>query len=616
MKVLLFVFLLVNASQALSGKLPSQHIPVEDFSALARFSMPQLSPNGRYLAAKMSNGERSYIVIRDLHDQGSKLTRLSDGEYYINWFEWANDERLLLSVRKSRKIRDRVIILSTIGSIKKDGSEPIFYKAKANRKGFFKRNPSLVSLIKDDPEHVLLALDNSPNHWASPVVHKVNLETGVRERVQDNPNLISSWLASDRKGDISVALRYERGANGRMAEMLLKNASNGQWEVFESKEYFDVERMEPVRMKPNSEHILLVNNDKVDGFNIHYREPKLREFDLRNRQIGNEYVDVDYEKIKDDISFLLPDENIQIASRDDGSRFLVLKAERSDKPTRYFLYEVAKGKLDYLASESPKLDDVLLSKKKPVQYTARDGYSLPAYLSLPKSQLTNKAAVVLVHGGPHSRDYANYDAMVQMLNNRGYAVIQPQFRGSSGFSVRHRQAGMKQWGRLMQDDVTDAANWLIEQGFANKDRICIVGASYGGYAAAMGLAKEPDLFRCGVSINGVLDFPLLRRDVRDRSLYKSIQRKGLNDISEAKDVSPVHQVKRIKSPLLLFHVKGDAVADIEHSRRMNKAMLKHKKPVEYIELDGGEHWRTDNQQEKQKFLAVDRFLAKHLAVEN
>ncbi|GAA6152968.1 alpha/beta hydrolase family protein [Pseudoteredinibacter isoporae] len=607
-----WVMMLLCFSSTLWGEATTQ-VEAEAFAKLPRFSSPVISPNGRYLAAKMSDGNKSYVVMRDLQDASGKLTKLSDGKYYINWFQWANNERLLLSVRKNKKIRNHVLSVSTIGSVKRDGSDPIFYKAKPNRKGFFKRNPSLVSLIKNDPEHVLLVLDDSRNSWASPVVHKVNLESGKRTRVQDNPNRVSKWIA-DENGELKVGIRYEQGANGKSAELLLRNKDTAEWEVVQATDYFDENRIQAVRMKPGSSHILLVEGRGKEGLERYLRGGNLKEFDINTLTLGEEYQNDDYQRIKEDVEFLLADDKIHIVSRNQDSNVFVLLAMRSNKPNRYYVFDSKTGQLNYLASEYPHLDNLPLSNKQMVQYSARDSYQIPAYLSLPVGERKGKLpTVVLVHGGPHARDFAGFDPMVQMLNNRGYAVLQSQFRGSDGFGDEHRKAGMKQWGKRMQDDVADGVRWLVKEGIADKERVCIVGASYGGYAAAMGLANDPDLYRCGISINGVLDFPLLRRDIRDYGLYKAIQREGLNDDGEAENVSPVHQAKRISAPLLLFHVKGDAVAFIDHSRRMNEAMLANDKSVEYIELACGEHWRTDNKQEVGKFEAVDRFLKTHLA---
>lgn len=593
----------------------SSTIAAEEFAKLPRFSSPVISPNGRYLAAKMSNGGKSYVVIRDLQDPEGKLTKLSDGKYYVNWFGWANNERLLLSARKNRKIRKYVLTVSTIGSVKVDGSDSIFYKAKPNRDGYFKRNPGLVSLMIDDPDHVLLTLDDSRNNWAAPIVHKVNLETGERERVQDNPTGVSHWIA-DQYGELKVGLRYERGAKGKTVELLLKDKETNDWKLVQTADYFDEDRIRPIRVSPEDSNVLLVDGGKGQGLDEFSRFDGLVEFDTRTMSLGDDYQDKDYLRIKNDVEFLLADDDVHIVSRSRDKSVFVLQAQRSNKPDRYFVFNSKNGQLTYLASEYPELEKSILSKKQAVHYLSRDNYEVPAYLSLPEKKKKNLPAVVLVHGGPNARHYADFDPMVQMLVSRGYAVLQPQFRGSIGFGDAHRMAGKKQWGKLMQDDVADGASWLVNEGIADKARICIVGGSYGGYAAAMGLSKDPDLYKCGVSINGVLDFPLLRREIRDLSLYKGLRREGLNDSEEAEQVSPVHQAGRIKAPLMLFHVKGDTVANVEHSRRMNDAMLAKDKSVEYIELKGGEHWRTNNKQEIEKFQAVDRFLKAHLAPAN
>lgn len=223
----------------------------------------------------------------------------------------------------------------------------------------------------------------------------------------------------------------------------------------------------------------------------------------------------------------------------------------------------------------------------------------------------NLPFVIYVHGGPWARDFWGFDNYVQYFANKGYGVLQPQFRGSTGFGSKHEEAGYGEWGRLIQDDITDGVKWLIAQGIADPKRICIVGASFGGYAAAQGLVKTPDLYRCGISINGVLDLEKLYSDM-GRFYFKNLKRKLFNDDDNLRPNSPFHNIPAIKSPLLLVASDKDTVVSVEHSRRMNDKMKKQGKVVQYVELKDGEHWRTSEALEGQVFKAMDAFLSKHL----
>jgi dipeptidyl aminopeptidase/acylaminoacyl peptidase len=196
---------------------------------------------------------------------------------------------------------------------------------------------------------------------------------------------------------------------------------------------------------------------------------------------------------------------------------------------------------------------------------------------------------VLPHGGPQAREDRSFWFLSQFLASRGYAVLQPNFRGSSGYGHAFEDAGEREWGGKMQDDITDGTQWLIDEGIADPDRICIVGWSYGGYAAAMGAVKTPELYRCAASINGVLDLPRLIRDdkhyIGGRAWTRSI---GLSDRSAA-DVSPYHQAKRIAVPLLIIQAKDDTRVHDDQGKRMFKRLQRMHKPVDYVEVELGGH---------------------------
>jgi dipeptidyl aminopeptidase/acylaminoacyl peptidase len=284
-------------------------------------------------------------------------------------------------------------------------------------------------------------------------------------------------------------------------------------------------------------------------------------------------------------------------------------------PPQYFLYDVAKKTASYFGSAHPALDEAVLHPMNEVSYRARDGLEIPAYLTLPASA-TNKdkprlPLVVYPHGGPWARDYWGFDNYVQMFANEGYAVLQPQFRGSTGFGYEHEVAGYQQWGLGIQNDITDGVHWLIEQGIADPSRICIVGASFGGYAAAMGLVQTPELYKCGIAINGVMDMKMHYNGL-GYYLFSGLNRQLLNPKRDIKDVSPYHQRAKIAAPLLLIASEKDTVVDPKHSRNLYKKLKKQGASVEYVELPKGEHWRTIESNEIIAVKAMQVFLRQHL----
>ena len=255
-----------------------------------------------------------------------------------------------------------------------------------------------------------------------------------------------------------------------------------------------------------------------------------------------------------------------------------------------------------------------------IHYPARDGTSIPAYLTLPPGGASkNLPVVVLPHGGPHWRDTASFDYIVQFLATRGYAVLQPQFRGSTGFGDAYVKAGYRQWGGLMQDDVTDGVRHLIADGTADPKRICIAGLSYGGYAALAGAAFTPDLYACAASIGGVSDLPTLLSEAKrpfgsdTDAVASDEERIGKTYDPNVIAKSPARSAATVTAPVLLLHGVDDSVVPIAQSERMARALEKAGRPVKFVKLAGEDHWLSRGDTRLQVLKELDAFLAPFLS---
>lgn len=280
-------------------------------------------------------------------------------------------------------------------------------------------------------------------------------------------------------------------------------------------------------------------------------------------------------------------------SGDPQGRVLVFSYADVD-PGRWFLLDSRTMGMRLLLEAAPQIQPAQMRPMEVIRYSAPDGLSIPAYLTRPAGAAGPRPMVVVVHGGPAARDHWGWNAEVQLLATRGYVVFQPQFRGSAGFGKSFEQAGNGQWGLAMQDDISAGVEHLIRQGIADPRRICIYGASYGGYAALWGLIKTPQLYRCAVTLSGVSDIGERLTDWSDTNADKASRELmrfhlGVQDPARLDQVSPLKHAQRIQAPLLIAHGDRDRRVPVGHSQRMMKALDLHKKPYEWLELENEGH---------------------------
>ncbi len=306
----------------------------------------------------------------------------------------------------------------------------------------------------------------------------------------------------------------------------------------------------------------------------------------------------------------------------DGARTLA-EVQSPSTPPVFYLIDFSAHRADIAAESYPALANVPLGEFKEITYKARDGTPIPAYLTLPPGKRAGAGPLVVYpHGGPNERDYPGFEWFVQFLATRGYAVLQPQFRGSTGFGEAFQKAGYRQWGGLMQDDVTDGVQAMIEQGIADPHHVGIVGMSYGGYAALAGAAFTPTLYSCAASVNGVSDLRALMEEeiprygtfVRIISASQSefTERVGAETDPALKTKSPINSVDAIRIPILIAYGTGDARVPNEQSERMAAALSKAGKPVTVVKLPNEDHWLSHTDSRVQLLQALDGFLHEHL----
>jgi dipeptidyl aminopeptidase/acylaminoacyl peptidase len=332
------------------------------------------------------------------------------------------------------------------------------------------------------------------------------------------------------------------------------------------------------------------------------------------------YFDAKHETRAALVKQSFPQYETAIVSSDDSDNRLMVAAQKDNSPPKYFWIDLEKKSGGLWFSQYPYLEKQPLASVQPFVFEASDGMQLNGYLTLPVTGGNAPYPLVIhPHGGPQSRDYQYFDPFVQFFASRGYAVLQVNFRGSTGFSNAYERAGYREWGRRMQEDVYDAIAWVERSDDrVDTDKACIVGGSYGGYVALVAAFQRPDEFECFVSMAGVTDLVDLAATTKRGGWFEAFVNKTIGDPSDSEDrealtmASPIEHVASIKRPLLLIHGTYDTQVRVTQAAAFHKKAERSRVDVEYIELEHGTHYFDEYENRLAVFRALDRFLGKHL----
>lgn len=337
---------------------------------------------------------------------------------------------------------------------------------------------------------------------------------------------------------------------------------------------------------------------------------------------GYDFVDPEINQLFDRLSLNFPSSSVHWASWTEDRKSIILRVSGADAAGSYYLLDRHKMQLSILASEYKV---PAIAAVKAIRYRARDDLEIPAVLTLPPGDQEHKnlPLITLPHGGPAAYDQISFDWMAQYFAMKGYAVLQPNFRGSTGFGFAFRNAGHGRWGREMQTDVSDGITALVEAGYVDPERVCIVGASYGGYSALAGGAFSPELYRCIVAVAGVSDLPKMLRSEKSKygknhwvvSYWEQVIGDSKSEIDKLRAISPVNFAADFQAPVLLIHGRDDTVVPIKQSKLMYKALKKADKPVTFNTLKGEDHWLSTSAMRLEMLTAISDFLDMHNPVD-
>jgi len=633
--------------------------PIEAFFNNPVLAGAKLSPSARYLAAVSGAADRrDALIVIDLQAKSAKLVAGYNNVDILE-FEWVNDGRLVFNVTDHRLAPGNDFLAAGLFAVDRDGSH---LRQLAERRGDSVETVSRIGrkilpwntyMMNErgaqDSEFIYVeSHDYDDNSYELKTVNllKLNTLTGAVQTVQ-RPARVKGWML-DHKGEPRLATAVENG----VTTIWYRDPANSGWRVLSTfstyqggKDAFDplgfgsdgtlyvtakggadttsVYTVDPATGKRSAEPVVLTPGYDFAGSLIRSGD-KLLGIRVRTDAAGTIWLDPAMAKVQQQLDSVLPG-TINLMSFPSGNHaeWALVQSYSDVKPPFYTLYNIKTGELDPVGQAYPGIDPARMGRQDPVRYTARDGMEIPALLTLPANGAKNAPLVVLVHGGPyvHGNNWG-WDRDTQFLASRGYAVLEPDFRGSTGYGDKHFRAGWKQWGLKMQDDIADGARWAIAQGIADPHRICIAGASYGGYATLMGLVNDPDLYKCGVSWVGVTDINLLydghwsfTSDMTEQwKQYGMPDMVGdqVKDAEQLKATSPIQQAARIKAPLLLAYGGVDRRVPMYHGRKFMEAIKPTNSQVEWIAYqDEGHGWLLPANQ-VDFWSRVEKFLDKNI----
>lgn len=599
-------------------------IPVEDFFRNPQKTSFQLSPDGAHVAFLQPWKTRLNIHVQKLGNE--QIVRVTDAQARdILGFMWANNARLVYVQDKGGDENYRAYAVNLDGSNFKTLTP------------FEKVRVSLIDRLKHDDEHMLISLNKRDRRIFD--VYRINIVTGELTMIAENPGNISGWI-TDHNGKLRVATTTD-GVN---SSILYRDTEAKAFKTVVTTNFKVT--LQPLFFTFDNKHIYAVSNQgrdktaivKFDIANnkeleVIYQHPQvdvhtLLRSDKRKIITGvtfttwkREYCFFDPQRaqLQQELERRLPGYEILVTSRSKDENKCLVRTYSDKSLGSYYFYDCTTDKLRKLTAVSPWLKEEHLADMQPITYKARDGLTIHGYLTLPRAGGKNLPAIVLPHGGPWYRDRWGFRPEVQFLANRGYAVLQVNFRGSTGYGRKFWEISFKQWGKTMQDDITDGVKWLIEQKIADPDRIGIYGGSYGGYATLAGLTFTPDLYACGVDYVGVSNiFSWLKAIPPYWHIYREMLYEMVGhpqkDKELLREISPLFHVDKIKAPLFIAQGANDPRVPKAESDQMVAALKKRGIDVPYMVRDNEGHGFLNEENRFAFYRAMEKFLHKHLQI--
>ncbi|MFP4290898.1 MAG: S9 family peptidase [Cyclobacteriaceae bacterium] len=600
-----------------------RQIPVREFFRNPEKSGFDLSPDGNYISYMAPYQDRMNIHVQKIgEDKVKRITSITDRD--IAGYFWADDERIVY-------LRD-------------NGGDENYYLTVVNKEGENERvltqfddvRTQLIDDLEDIPDEVIVGLNKrNPEVFDA---YRLKLSTGELEMIAENPGNIVGWL-TDHNGSLRVAVTSD-GVNTTLLhreteeqdfQPLLttdfKESASPLFFTFDNRNLFatsnigrDKSAIVIMDTTNGNEVEKIFEHPEVDVSNLSYSRKRrvLTGISYTTWKRERHFLDKETEERFNWLKAQLGDYEIAISSSNKEEDKFIVRTYSDRSLGAYYFYDTQTQTLKKLAEVSPWLKEEEMAEMKPVTYQSRDGLTIHGYLTLPPGrEARNLPVVVNPHGGPWVRDTWGFNPEVQFLANRGYAVLQMNYRGSTGYGRAFWESSFKQWGLKMQDDISDGVQYLIDEGIADPAKVAIYGGSYGGYATLAGLTFTPDLYACGVDYVGVSNLFTFMQTIPPywkpmlEMMYEMVGHP--EEMKEQfEQTSPALQAHKIKAPLLIAQGAKDPRVNKAESDQIVEALKKRGIDVDYLVKENEGHGFHNEENRFEFYEEMEKFLQKYL----
>jgi len=603
---------------------PVRVIPMKDFFRNPDIAYFSLSPNGDKISFTKPYKNRMNIFVSDLgSDDTTQVTFIEDRD--VEAYFWKTNKRIIYVRDNDGDENYHLYAVDDDGKNQKDLTP------------YDEVNVQVVDELEENENEVLIGMNKRNPELFD--VYRLNINTGDLKMEAENPGGVTNWV-TDHKGNIRVAVQsdgvntnllYRDDIKENFKSVLttsFKESVSPLFFTFDNKFLYaasnlgrDKAAIVKFDIANGKELEVIYQNDEVDVDGLDYSKKRkvLTAITYTTDKEQVKYLDKEYEGMYEKLKELLGDkyEIIITSQNKNEDKFLVRTISDRSLGASYF-YDAAKKEISKIADRAPWLDENEMCEMKPIVYKAKDGLTIHGYLTLPKGiESKNLPVVINPHGGPWARDEWGWNAEVQFLANRGYAVLQMNFRGSTGYGRKFWEASFKQWGLNMQQDITDGVEYLVKEGIADPKRVAIYGASYGGYATLAGITSTPELYACAVDYVGVSNLFTFMQTIPPywkpflNMMYEMVG-DPKKDSTLMHDASPVYFVDKIKCPLFIAQGANDPRVNKAESDQVVEALKKRGVQVEYMVKDDEGHGFGNEENQFDFYGAMEKFLAKHL----